>query len=576
MSDAATSSHVRRLASRVERTTARFMDEAARGGQSVADLPSMRLPWYEVRDEAGGPGGDPATVLIYDEIGGSFGVTAKDFAVALEKITAPTIHLRINSPGGSLFDAIAIYNTLHHHPARVVVYVDALAASAASLIAMGGDEIVMMPGSQLMIHDASAVEDGNAADMRAMSAFLDRQSDNVADIYRLRGGGEAGEWRELMLAETWMFAAEAVDMGLADRVEIVAPAPAPEAIEERMRRSFDLAQFRYAGRDQAPAPARRTAAQTSAPRQTRSPIAAHVVSASAAMREAAERRAEAAAAGTAVEGEQLRTLPPMGVAARRVSTAWLDRSSPLGTVRLMPPRLQVSKQERDGKPFYVVEGYATVYERGYEMWDVHGPYTEIVSRGAANKTLEAGPDVVFLVNHSGLAMARTVPAGTLELWTDEVGMGDRAWLNPGRTDVKDLVLNIEDGITTEQSFAFMIESGRWSPDFVEYRIDQFDVDRGDVSAVNYGANPHTPIGARAREILDELAYLPTGAARAALDRLRNRADLAQMTPARRTEAEPQMTAEPEPSTADARPAVVDGAGRTLLEVDAWLAQVAAR
>jgi len=229
MSDAATSSHVRRLASRVERTTARFMDEAARGGQSVADLPSMRLPWYEVRDEAGGPGGDPATVLIYDEIGGSFGVTAKDFAVALEKITAPTIHLRINSPGGSLFDAIAIYNTLHHHPARVVVYVDALAASAASLIAMGGDEIVMMPGSQLMIHDASAVEDGNAADMRAMSAFLDRQSDNVADIYRLRGGGEAGEWRELMLAETWMFAAEAVDMGLADRVEIVAPAPAPEA-----------------------------------------------------------------------------------------------------------------------------------------------------------------------------------------------------------------------------------------------------------------------------------------------------------------------------------------------------------
>ncbi len=227
---------------------------------------------------------------------------------------------------------------------------------------------------------------------------------------------------------------------------------------------------------------------------------------------------------------------------------------------VMPPRLTAKKVERDGKQFYLVEGYYTVYERGYEMWDEHGPYTEIVSLGAGEKTTAAGPDVIFLTNHRGLAMARTT-AGTLELWSDDTGGGNRAWLNPQRQDVKNLVFGIEDGTITEQSFAFMIDAGRWNGDYTEYRIDAYDIDRGDTSAVNYGANPHTSIAARAREILDELEHLPAGAARAALDRLNHRADLELARSAAPVTA--PVTPEPEPAES----------GRTLTQLEAWLATI---
>jgi HK97 family phage prohead protease len=191
-----------------------------------------------------------------------------------------------------------------------------------------------------------------------------------------------------------------------------------------------------------------------------------------------------------------------------------------------PSELRAKKVDRDGKPYYQVEGYFTVYERGYEMWDWAGPYTEIVTKGAAEKTIAAQPDVVFLVNHTGLAMARTgTVANTLELWSDDTGGGNRVFLNPQRQDVKDLIAAIEDGTITEQSFGFMITAGQWSPDYMEFRISEFDMDRGDTSAVNYGANPYTSVTARAREILDSLDQLPAGAARAALNRLQHRPDL---------------------------------------------------
>lgn len=229
-----------------------------------------------------------------------------------------------------------------------------------------------------------------------------------------------------------------------------------------------------------------------------------------------------------------------------------------GRAQAFPTQMRAKKVEKDGKQFWQVEGYATVYERGYEMWDWAGPYNEVVSAGAATETLAANPDVVFLVNHRGLAMARTI-ADTLTLWSDETGMGDRALLNPGRQDVKDLVLGIEDGTITEQSFAFMITSGQWSPDYTEYRINAFDIDRGDVSAVNYGANPHTSIAARSQEILAALDHLPAGAARAALDRLSHRSDLAIAT---------QVVTEPVEAPVTS--------GRSLTQVDAWLAVAEAR
>lgn len=256
----ADSIHLRRLAARVARTGDRLVAHAAREQLQVADLRNTALPWFQVRTFDTGIDGAPetATLFIFDEIGGSFGVNAKHLIAEIENITAPTIHVRINSPGGAVFDAIAIHNALRHHQAKVVCYVDALAASAATVIAMAGDEVVMMPGSQMMIHDASAVFDGNSADMLKMATWLDRQSDNIADLYRAKAGGDAAEWRGLMTAETWLFAAEAVTAGLADRTEVPAePIEDPE-MADLMSRAHSLDAFRYAGRRNAPAPAIRT------------------------------------------------------------------------------------------------------------------------------------------------------------------------------------------------------------------------------------------------------------------------------------------------------------------------------
>jgi len=192
------------------------------------ELSGLKLDWFKVVNAEGastedgpkGVGSADAEIFIYDEIGGSFGVDATELVMAINEISADNINVRINSPGGSVFDAIAIYNALVKSPANVTTYVDALAASAASIIAMAGDKVVMMPGSQMMIHDALGMEFGNESDMRAMADFLGKQSDNIASIYQARVGGDSttGDWRNLMLAETWLFAAEAVDIGLADEV----------------------------------------------------------------------------------------------------------------------------------------------------------------------------------------------------------------------------------------------------------------------------------------------------------------------------------------------------------------------
>jgi len=174
--------------------------------------------------------------------------------------------------------------------------------------------------------------------------------------------------------------------------------------------------------------------------------------------------------------------------------------------------------QKDGKDFAELTGYASTVEQSYEMHDAFGPYSEVVSRSAFDATLAAGPDVVFLENHAGRAMART-GAGTLELHADDQGLHSRALLNPTRSDVADLLAAIKDGAVTEMSFAFRIESGQWSPDYSEYRIDRVNLDRGDVSAVTYGANPHTSIEARAAAFIADIEHMSEGQARAALARL---------------------------------------------------------
>lgn len=214
-----------------------------------ADLRAGRTDWYKIRDAAGEDG--PAEVFVYDEIG-FWGVTAEDMIRDLKEITAPQITLRINSPGGGIFEGIAIMNVLRAHPAHVTTHVDSLAASIASVIAMAGDRIVMEPFSQMMIHDGSGLAIGNAADMREMAELLDRQSDNIAAVYADRTGGTAAEFRALMRAETWFTAQEAVEAGLADEV---APTRRRAGDDDPdMSNTWDLSIFTYAGREFAPPP----------------------------------------------------------------------------------------------------------------------------------------------------------------------------------------------------------------------------------------------------------------------------------------------------------------------------------
>lgn len=169
--------------------------------------------WYEIKNMSA----DTAEVAIYDEIG-LWGVTASDFVKDLGSVTTANLNIRINSPGGDVFDGLAILNALRAHPAHKTVTVDGLAASAASFIAMAGDKVVMSPQSMMMVHDAQGLAIGDARDMRSLADLLDKTSDNIASVYAARSGRPVSEWREIMLAETWYTDQEAVDAGLADEV----------------------------------------------------------------------------------------------------------------------------------------------------------------------------------------------------------------------------------------------------------------------------------------------------------------------------------------------------------------------
>lgn len=223
--------------------------------------------WYRITNAADS---DEAEVMIYDEVGGWFGCTADDLIAELRDITAPRMRVRINSPGGSVFEGIAIANALRAHPASVTVQVDAIAASIASVIAMSGDRIEMAPNSMIMIHDASGLCMGNASDMEEMAELLDLISDNIADAYAARAGGTREQWRDRMRAETWYLPEDAVENGLADEALAAPKAGTPveepdEDDEPDMARPFDLAAYGYQGPKQPEPPKPAPPSQTHVP-----------------------------------------------------------------------------------------------------------------------------------------------------------------------------------------------------------------------------------------------------------------------------------------------------------------------
>lgn len=211
--------------------------------------------WYRITNSLDEGGSPTASISIYGDIG-SWGITAAAFVEELKAIDAPEIRLSINSPGGEVFDGLAIHSALRSHRAKVIVQVDSLAASIASVIAMAGDRIIATPHSQFMIHDAQGVSCGSPEELREYADFLDRQSDNIASVYAERAGGTKTQWRKRMQAETWYFADEAVEAGLAD--EVAKPERQPdEAPDDRaIAAAWDLSVYNYAhtSREQAPAP----------------------------------------------------------------------------------------------------------------------------------------------------------------------------------------------------------------------------------------------------------------------------------------------------------------------------------
>lgn len=220
-------------------------------------------------EPAEGVPADSADVYLFGSIGGFLGVTAKDFVRDVGSLDVGRIVLHLNTPGGDALEGVAIANVLRAHRARVIVRVDGLAASAGSVIAMAGDEVVMGIGSQLMVHDPWGITIGDAAEVTAFARRLDATGDSLASTLAAKAGGTTEQWREVMRAETWYTAGEAVTAGLADRVATADETGTAEGeqVTPGGNRSFwdlwdsldqdafDLSAFAYQGRQNAPEPA---------------------------------------------------------------------------------------------------------------------------------------------------------------------------------------------------------------------------------------------------------------------------------------------------------------------------------
>jgi len=177
--------------------------------------------------------GTVATIRMYgpiDSYGGWWGISAKDMGIVLDALpdSVTQIILRINSPGGEVFEGVSILNMLRAHKATVTAVVDGLAASAASFIAAGCDETVMSPGTQMMIHSPWSFTYGNAVELRKTAEMLDGIEASIVEIYTEKAGEK--DWTALLAADTWMTGAETVELGLADRIAVIPDAGETETV----------------------------------------------------------------------------------------------------------------------------------------------------------------------------------------------------------------------------------------------------------------------------------------------------------------------------------------------------------
>lgn len=161
---------------------------------------------------------DEATVYIYDAIGSWWGVDPAEWVPAFAQIKAKTIHLRINSPGGSVFDAEAMRTAIKQHSANVIAHVDGYAASAATGIAIAASEVEISDGAMFMIHNAWGWASGRAEELRDYADLLDKVDSSIVAAYVKKTGKDEEQVRDWMDKETWFTAAEALTHGFVDKI----------------------------------------------------------------------------------------------------------------------------------------------------------------------------------------------------------------------------------------------------------------------------------------------------------------------------------------------------------------------
>lgn len=178
----------------------------ARGGEQKSPI--------RIEDNQNGE----ATIFLYDEISAFWGVGAKEFVEALSSIDADIIHLRINSPGGDVFEARAMITALKEHKAKIISHIDGWAASAASYLALAGDEVLISHGGFLMIHNSWTGLVGNAGELRSMADVLEKVDGAAIKDYASKTGKDEAQIKTWMDEETWFTAEEAVQHGFADEI----------------------------------------------------------------------------------------------------------------------------------------------------------------------------------------------------------------------------------------------------------------------------------------------------------------------------------------------------------------------
>jgi ATP-dependent Clp protease, protease subunit len=186
---------------------------------------------YRIENKAG-----ETTVYIYDEIS-YWGVDAQTFVKEFNAIDSDTIHLRVNSPGGSVFDGTTIFNAIKQHKSKVTAHVDGLAASIASVIVLAADEVLMAENAFYMIHEPWSIMAGSADELRKEAELLEKVRGTIAKTYMDKTGKEEEEILALMAEETWMTAEEALEFGFIDSIY------SPDEVDDKAKTLFDLTVF---------------------------------------------------------------------------------------------------------------------------------------------------------------------------------------------------------------------------------------------------------------------------------------------------------------------------------------------